>query len=165
MKVTLGTFASSCLEERFGEQAPLAAEAAVRQYADRVESQAPPVDVPPFLDGSLPTPGGTEIDLAVQPEVEATLRGEASRCEVPVERIVNHAVFILLSDLEPQPRGRTAIVVEEAATAPRYGGDARRFDDSLASCEGRPAQPRGVLVRSDRDRLGGGRDERHDDAG
>ena len=157
MKVTLGPFACSSLESRFGGHASMAAGTAVRWYADRLESDVRPVDVPSFARNESAPGGseGTELEFAVGPDIEATLIEEAQRCGVPLDRLVSHAVFVLLSDLEIAAPDRVNVTAaeltsEELATALRSGSDAWRL--TPAYCEGRSAPPRRPLPRRDRDR-------------
>jgi hypothetical protein len=136
LKVTLGPFACSCLRDRVGSSLPRAAELAVSRYADRIESDEalPP---PTFLDGAEPKgEDGAELELALAPAVEATLADEARRREVPIETIVDQAIFALVAELESEG---TAPRVQERSDRPRYGDDARGSEDPR-ECEGRPVQ-------------------------
>jgi hypothetical protein len=101
LKVVLGQFARSSLEERFGPDLSGSAREAVGRYARRLDSGVEPLPLPPFSTG--PGSGeaaGAEFELAVVPEVEAALETEALEQAVPLERIVSHAVLVYLADLD-----------------------------------------------------------------
>jgi hypothetical protein len=158
VKVTVGPFACSCLRGRVGSSLPRAAELAVSRYADRIERNEalPP---PAFLAGSEPEEkDGAELELALAPAVEATLADEARRRDVPIETIVDQAIFALVTELEA---GGTGVGAQERNGAPRYGDDARSSEDPR-ECEGRPVQA-GHAAGGDRGCAPGGRDERDGD--
>jgi hypothetical protein len=100
VKFVLGKFACFCLETRFGSDVPIGAQAALRHYTRRLKSQKEPVAVPSFYLGQAPDGAEAELDLAVEPEIEALLENEAQRQAVPVERLLAHAVFVYVADLD-----------------------------------------------------------------
>lgn len=125
MKVALEPFARTCIESVFGQDLSAGTEAAVRYYANRLESERQPELVPTFLVPTFLGDGETEahsdadveFEVTVPAEVEAALAAEARRNQVPVERIVDHAVYVYAADLDAAEDG---VKVKEARTSPRY---------------------------------------------
>lgn len=150
MKIKLGEFASASLRDRFGDQLSTAAETAVTRYADSFDSAAPPLDPPRFLADSPPGSAGTELELAIEPDVEATLIDAARRCDVSLDRIVTHAVFVLLADLDASAGTAPAPRAEEAGSVTRCLGDARRTQSHSASRHGGQPWPQEPLPGRDR---------------
>ena len=78
---------------------------ALRHYTRRLKSQREPVVIPAFCRGPAPDGAEAEFDLAVEPEIEATLEREARRQAVPVEQLLAHAVFVYIADLDAATHG------------------------------------------------------------
>lgn len=100
MKVVLGKFASWGLKARFGTDLAAGVQAALLHYTRRLKSMSPPVGIP-RLSRDQPDPGvNVAFELAIAPDVQATLEVEARRYPVPVERVLVHAVLVYLADLD-----------------------------------------------------------------
>ncbi len=74
-------------------------------YVEASASDEPPPPVPRFKPS-----GGTaqETSLALPAETWATLESEAERAGVPLERLIEHAVFAYLGRTPPPETRRTA---------------------------------------------------------
>jgi hypothetical protein len=125
LKVALEPFARTCIESVFGQDLSAGTEAAVRYYANRLESERQPELVPTFLvptflwddETETHSDADVEFEVTVPAEVEATLAAEARRNDVPMERIVDHAVFVYAADLDAAAE---KVKAKEAKTSPRY---------------------------------------------
>jgi hypothetical protein len=118
LKIALEPFARSCIESMFGHDLPAGAQAAVRYYADRLESERQPVAVPAFLRGDETQPAAdVEFELAIPETVEQRLTAEARRNQVSVGRIIDHAIFVYLADLDAVDSEAKA---KEAKSPARY---------------------------------------------
>ncbi len=108
MKIALSKFARFGLETRFRHDVAAGVEAALIHYSRRLRSARPPVEMPTLYRGQMPTlqdAGGT-FYLRLDPEVEGALERKALKHDLPVEEVLNHAVFVYLADLdaaEPVP--------------------------------------------------------------
>jgi hypothetical protein len=100
MKVAIGTFAHSCIEAHFGLDLATGVRAALRSYARGLESASPPVAFPDFRAARPAESPAVELELAVEPEVEAAIEREARRRRVRVEQLLDHAVFVYLATAE-----------------------------------------------------------------
>lgn len=100
MKVALGAFACSCIEDRLGVDLPTGLEQALRHYVRRLGSATTPVPFPGFAREQDSDGGATELELPVEPEIEAALVKESRAQSVPMEQLLNHAVFVYLADLD-----------------------------------------------------------------
>ena len=159
MRVSIGKFSRAGIEAGFGPDVSAGAEAALRDYALRLESSESPPGLPPFAPEAAEADAAVlELDLAVPPEVEESLIGEARERGVPVERIVAHAIYVFLADRDAAA-GEGSEQAQEDPAARRY------LDDALPTSKesepsGRGASPRGhrSLPRGlwDRGRSGGG---------
>ncbi len=56
--------------------------------------------MPRFCRGQAPDGSGAEFELAVEPEIQAALEGEARKQAVQVEQLLVHAVFVYLAGLD-----------------------------------------------------------------
>jgi hypothetical protein len=112
VKVALGAFACSCVEERFGPNVVPGLRAALRNYARGLSSSTTPVVFPRFARNQVTDHGAVEFDLDVEPEVEAALQQEARAQSVQIDQLLTHAVFVFLAEAEERP------------AAPRYRGGA-----------------------------------------
>lgn len=98
MKVVLGKFARSGIEAQGAADLAMGVSAALHHYAHRVTSSWTPVAPPRFLADQAPI--GEAIELAVGPEMEATLEREARRHHVSMDQILAHAVLTYLADTD-----------------------------------------------------------------
>jgi hypothetical protein len=105
VKIVLGKFACFCLKTRFEADFGTGIQVALSHYVCRLKSQRAPIAVPTFY-GSAPFDGEkAELELAVEPEIQETLTREARRQEVPVSRLLTHAVFVYIADLDAAAHG------------------------------------------------------------
>ena len=98
MKVALGKFARSSIEELLGADLHDGVEAALTHYTHSMSSNLKPVRPPDF--GWVSVDVGDTFDLTVAPELEAALEREALEQRVPLDQILVHAVLVYLADLE-----------------------------------------------------------------
>ena len=146
MKVTLGPFACSCLRDQVDPSLSRAAEVAMSRYADRIDANDELPAPPAFFARAAAPVGGAELELAVEPEIEAALIGEALRCDVPLELIVDQAVFACVREFEESD---PAIAAEERLGRLRYGDDA--FSKDSRECQGRPIHAGRALAGGNHD--------------
>jgi hypothetical protein len=141
VNIVLEPFARSAIESRFGPDLNRGAQSALRHYARRVRSRRRPPVVPEFMrgGGEVDRSMATELDLAVPYEVSSILRREAQLQRVSVDRIVAHAIYVYLSDME------TGSVTEEAEEDPRYTMHVPRHSHSAARGRGVGGNRRGLL--------------------
>ncbi|HEX8959449.1 MAG TPA: hypothetical protein VF770_06465 [Solirubrobacterales bacterium] len=100
MKVVLGTFACFCIENRLGLDLSTGLQQALRHYARRLESATTPVALPRFSRDQVSDGQASEFELPVEPEIEAMLMRESRAQEVPIEQLLDHAVFVYMADLD-----------------------------------------------------------------
>jgi hypothetical protein len=109
MRVTLGPFARSGIEQQLGAGLKETVETAVRHYANKLTLGRPPLSYPQFLgtDGSqnFGTTKSTadelaELELKLDSETEAILRREAMRQNTDVGAIASHSVMVYLAELD-----------------------------------------------------------------
>jgi hypothetical protein len=98
VKVALGKFARSSIEELLGADLHDGVQAALTHYTHRLSSNLKPVRPPDF--GGVSVDAGDTFDLTVAPELEAALEREALEQRVPLDQILVHAVLVYLADLE-----------------------------------------------------------------
>ncbi len=115
MKVVLGKFACFCVETRFGADISSGVQSAFRHYSRRLRSSTPPVAIPGFRRGRALERPLTELEVAVEPEIEDRLEREARDNAVDLQQIFNHAVFVYLADLD---RERPGLGPAEEAPSP-----------------------------------------------
>lgn len=96
MKVLLGPLAKSALESRVGSELPLAINAALDYYVQRIAGDRPPAPVPDFLVAH-----GTQLEVRVDERVEAALVAVAEGQGVGVPELAAHAVLVYLAELTP----------------------------------------------------------------
>jgi hypothetical protein len=117
VKVALGKFARTGIEELLGADLAVGVQAALTHYTRRLGSNWKPVRPPHFDWVSLD--GTDAFDLAVAPELEAELQREAREQQVPIEQILAHAVLVYLADLESVTfAGNTAVAGDPLAEVP-----------------------------------------------
>jgi len=151
MKVLLEPFARESIETRFGSDLTSATGAALRHYARRLRSNRRPLAVPDFRRGTEPTPGALTLELPLSATVEETLAAEAAAQGVSIDRLVSHAVFVYLSDLDG-PVGEQPAESEERAAEPRYRVDGCRQPHRSAPRRRRSARLPAALLRGRRGR-------------
>jgi hypothetical protein len=102
MKVVLSTFARNGIEAFLGRDVGAGVHAALRHYT-RIKGssdRAAPA-FPRFLGGSVDDRSGADLELAVDPEIQAVLEREAQASGgVSPEQIATHAVLVYLADLD-----------------------------------------------------------------
>lgn len=144
VKILLGQFARDSIEERYGPHLNRGIQSALRHYARRVRSARRPPEVPTFMrDAALDPATAIELDVPVPYEVQSALEREARLQSLPVERVVAHAIFVYLSDVDtaagsPRP--------EELEATSRYTEHADR-QTSTSRRERGPARRPGALRR------------------
>ena len=152
VKVVLGPFARDSIEDRFGPHLNRGVQAALRHYARRVRSARRPPQVPLFMrEVELDRATAIEMDVAVPYEVQAALEREARLQLLALDRIVAHAVFVYLSDVDAGIRPAAA-AAEELEAAPRLTEHVDRQLPPPRRSRG-TARPHGPLRR--RGRAGG----------
>jgi hypothetical protein len=100
VKIALGKFAGSGIEELFGADLGVGVQAALTHYTRRLSSNLKPVPPPRFDWSSVDA--AAVFELPVAPEVEAALESEAREQKVTIEQILVHAVLVYLADLESE---------------------------------------------------------------
>ncbi len=100
MRITLGTFACCGIEAFLGRDIESGVEAALRHYTERGERDP----ARKVLSRLAPYPDrghGAEIELSLDPEVEAVLRRQAQESGgMSVNQIAGNAVLAYLADLD-----------------------------------------------------------------
>lgn len=100
MKVVLGKFASWGLKARYGTDLAAGVQAALLHYTRRLKSRSPPVGIPRLSRDKSDRDPDVAFELAIAPDIQATLECEARSYPVPVERVLVHAVLVYLADLD-----------------------------------------------------------------
>jgi hypothetical protein len=104
MRVALDIFARSGIETHLGQDLVAGVRAALRHYTRRLDREAEELPrFPRFRRELIPDPErrGTELELSVDPAVEAALAHEARESPgVTVEQMVAHAVMVYLADMD-----------------------------------------------------------------
>ncbi len=101
MKIELGKFALSSIEAHSGADLAGGVRAALHHYVYRLKSSLALIGPPRFLiEGTRSERAAGAFEVAVPPEIEATLEGHARRHQVPLSQVLAHAVFTYLADLE-----------------------------------------------------------------
>lgn len=106
VRVSLGTFACSCIEARFGGDADAAIEAALDRYADRIEAHAEDLPVPHFWLEREETEALVERDVQLDSRRCRLFEGEARERDLTLEQLLTHAVFLHLGNFpasQPDP--------------------------------------------------------------
>lgn len=106
MRVVLSTFACDGIEAFLGRDIAAGVRTALRHYTrDEGLSGRGAATLPDFLNRPSANRSGAELELALDPEIEAALEREARECGgVPVEQIATHAVLAYLADLDRTSR-------------------------------------------------------------
>jgi hypothetical protein len=108
VKVTVGKFASSGIESELGSSVGAGIQAALAHYSDRLDSAAPPLAPPPFLDDCCTGDPASRLEITLDPQLRAKLEREARRHQVALERLVAHAVLVYLADRDGADGGDRA---------------------------------------------------------
>jgi len=139
VKIALEPFARSSIEDRFGPDLCRGAESALRHYARRVRSRRRPPDVPLFMRGvGVDRDAAIELELSLPYEVQSALTREARLQRVAPDRIVAHAIFVYLSDIETGSRPQ--------AGGSKEGGSVSRYTDHAARHFSSARHPRGTVA-------------------
>lgn len=139
VKIVLEPFARGSIEDRFGPDLCRGSEAALRHYARRVRSRRRPPEVPLFMcEVDVDRSEAIELELSLPYEVQSALTREARLQGVRLDRIVAHAIFVYLSDVEAGP-GSWVEDAKEDGVAPRYTEHAARQLSSTRRPRGTPA--------------------------
>lgn len=109
MKVVLSTFACNGIEAFLGRDIGAGVQAALRHYTrSKGSSDRTAPKFPRFLSGSTDDRSGADLELAVDPEIQAVLEREARESNgVSLEQVTTHAVLVYLADLD-RHRARSA---------------------------------------------------------
>jgi len=109
MRLVLGTFACSGIEALSGCDVATGVHAALRHYTQGRESSDRKTPEPPAIPGGPATGcSGADVELVVDPEIQAALEREARESDgMSVEQIANHAVLVYLADMD-RASGRDA---------------------------------------------------------
>jgi hypothetical protein len=100
MRVSLGKFTSWAVQARFGGDPEAFVQTALLHYTRRLKSKMPPVGVPRLRSEPADADAAITLELAVGPEVLTVLEQQADAYRVPVETVVEHAVYVYLVDLD-----------------------------------------------------------------
>jgi hypothetical protein len=100
VKVSVGKFASSGIENELASTVCAGVQAALVHYSDRLDSGPPPFAPPRFLDGRATEDVTSSFEVTVDPQLRAKLEREARRHEVPLDQLLVHAVLVYLADLD-----------------------------------------------------------------
>ena len=124
MRIQIGKFARSGIEERHGADIAAAVETGLLHYTRRLSSGREPVSIPQFgLESAAPSPA-EELEVFVEPETEAALEEEARRQQVTLPQLMSHAMLVYLADLDtffggtPEVQPFTAFNEPERGPAP-----------------------------------------------
>lgn len=98
MRVSLGTFACSCIEDRFGGALVATVDAALGDFADCCESGSGSPPVPRFWLEHGRTGKTIDFDIPVDRRVRPILEREARRQGLSVEQLLTHAIFVYLAN-------------------------------------------------------------------
>jgi hypothetical protein len=102
VKLVLGTFACSGIKALLGVDTAAGVQAALRHYTQtRGSAERRAEAFPRFLDESSMALSGADLELTVDPEIQAALEREARESDgVSVEQIAAHAVLLYLAELD-----------------------------------------------------------------
>ncbi len=122
MRVALSKFVCDGIETQLGSDVPGGVRMALFHYASKLKTGRKPIPLPRFLADRAPADPELVFDLIVDPETEAVLERESSRQETTMERLVGHAVFVYLAELEflgasPREQRRAPSARPQAAQA------------------------------------------------
>lgn len=124
MKIELGPFARSGIESFSGPDIATGVHDALLHYTGRPSSQEP-IAPPRFFHTVQTASPGAEPDsvftLAVGVETKAALQREADKHQVPLRRIVRHAVLVYLADMDAAEAKRQGTPEGVLSAVPRPG--------------------------------------------
>lgn len=104
MQISLGTFACICLEDRFGGDLAGAVEAALRDYAGRVETGAELLPVPRFCLEGIESKKEIEVEISIASRPRRILETEARSQDVTFEQLATHAIFLHVANWQRTER-------------------------------------------------------------
>lgn len=99
MKVRLCTFTRVGIESELGSDLSAAVLAALRHYSDKLRSGRPPVEPPHFIVSGEEEEGEV-VELALAPDVEEVLVGEAARQGIDLDALATHSLHVYLAELD-----------------------------------------------------------------
>jgi hypothetical protein len=100
MKISLGTFACNGIEAHLGSDLAVGVREALSDYTDRLDSEAPPIEMPRLAHEAGPPRPAKVLDLPVSPETLEALEREASRQGISVSQLVAHSVLVYLAEID-----------------------------------------------------------------
>lgn len=100
MRVALGTFACTGVEENLGSDIPAGVQAALSAYVGQIESGVRPIGLPRFGANAEGTGAAASFDLPVDERTLAVLRREAARQDATVGEMVAHSVLLYLAEVD-----------------------------------------------------------------
>ncbi len=108
MRVALGKFTQSGIEQEHGEDVAGTVERGLLHYTRRLRSGWTPAGIPSF-SREAPLSPADEFEVRVGPEAEAVLEYEARRQQVPMHLLISHAVLTYMADLDALFAGATRV--------------------------------------------------------
>jgi hypothetical protein len=108
MKISLGTFACKGVEAHLGSDLALGVREALADYTRRLDSDAPPVEIPRLAHEAVPALPAKVLDLPLNDETWAVLEREAARQRTTVSALANHSVLVYLAEIDRMTPLRTA---------------------------------------------------------
>jgi hypothetical protein len=100
MKISLGTFACSGIEAHLGSDLAIGVREALADYTRRLDSDAPPIDIPHLAHKAVPAKPAKVLDLPVNEETLEALEREASRQGISVSQLAAHSVLVYLAEID-----------------------------------------------------------------
>jgi predicted HicB family RNase H-like nuclease len=99
MKITLCTFTRTGAEAELGPDLAATVRAALCDYSRKLRSGREPI-APPQFRASVGLGKSAELELAVDPDVEAALEREATRQGIALDALATHSVLVYLAELD-----------------------------------------------------------------
>lgn len=99
-KVALGPLARSEMETHFGGDLAAGVKAALVHYTRRLRSARKPIDAPRADKIYEPSTAKTDLEFDLEAEIEEVLVCEGRRQNVSLDRLIAHAIFVYLADLD-----------------------------------------------------------------
>lgn len=93
----LGSFAREGIEDLGDADLDGGVEAALRYYVSILDGDAPPPRLPRGWAAGPPGPGGTEVELCLEPPLGAALERDAERQGATVTELATHAILVYLA--------------------------------------------------------------------
>lgn len=124
MRVSIGTFARWCIEDRFGSDLEATVRAALCHYVERLETSSDqPLPVPRFACDRSASGPTVELDLPIAHGLRRALEAEAREQGLPVESLLTHAIFVYIADLDAADQAGTRPWIGTFASSPCRAGD------------------------------------------